>query len=489
MRKSAILSLATLLGFNLNVQAVNLRGKVLNKQGRALANAVVTLTPQGLADTTGSDGNYAIVSTTSIASTAFSGRHGVSFKGGVLQIILDNPMALSIEVFDTRGTRLRTERIHVAPAGVHRWDIENSVRGIPVFWINATFGEKTVTFRHARVPDGKGGEKSNFERVAPASGGLLKAAADPDSLKVTAPGHVTKTVALTSLDAVLDVTLDSSGNGLKNPPGPSAGCGKTPTLANGSRTIQAAGQNRSYTLRIPANYDRNHPYPLVFAFHWNGGTMGDVDGGGTSGYTWSYYGIREKADLSTGSKMIFIAPQGIGNGWPNTDGRDLAMVDEILKLAKGDLCVDTTRVFSMGFSYGGGMTYAIACARAKVFRAAAVYAGAQLSGCTDGTQPIAYIGFHGLRDQTCRIDGGRTLRDKFVKNNSCPAQTVPEPAANSLKHVCTSYSGCNSAYPVRWCAFDGAGHSPAPIDGSTSDSGGGDRTWTKDEAWSFFTQF
>ena len=401
-------------------------------------------------------------------------------------------MSLKVDVFDTRGARLRTERMQRAPAGVYRWDIEKSLPGNQVFWIKASFGEETITFRHARLLDGNGGENSDFERVAPIGAGLLKAAADPDSLKVTAPGYAAKSIALTTLDAAVDIALDSlppDGNGLKNPPAPSSGCGKTPTLASGSRTIQSGSQNRSYMLRIPANYDKSHPYPLVFGFHWNGGTMGDVDGGGTSGYTWSYYGIREKADKSTDAKMIFIAPQGIGNGWGNSGGQDLALVDEILKLAKGDLCVDTTRVFSMGFSYGGGMTYAIACARAKTFRAAAVYAGAELSGCTDGTQPIAYIGFHGLRDQTCKIGGGRTLRDRFVKNNSCPTQTIPEPAANSLKHVCTSYSGCKSAYPVRWCAFDGAGHSPAPVDGSTSDSGGGDRTWTKDEAWSFFTQF
>jgi poly(3-hydroxybutyrate) depolymerase len=348
-----------------------------------------------------------------------------------------------------------------------------------------------MTFRHAPSLAGDGGGNSAFENPAPAAGRLAKAAAAPDSLKVRAAGFVTKSVAVASLDATVDIVLDSvpTGPGLKNPPGPSAGCGKTPTLASGSRTITVGGQSRGYMIRIPANYDRSHPYPLVFAFHWNGGSMNDVDGGGTSGYTWSYYGIREKADKSADAKMIFIAPNGISAGWQNTGNRDLNLVDELLKLAKGDLCVDTTRVFSMGFSYGGGMTYAIACARAKVFRAAAVYAGAELSGCSDGTQPIAYIGFHGLRDMTCRIAGGRTLRDRFVKNNGCPSQTAPEPAENSLKHVCTSYTGCNSAYPVRWCAFDGAGHSPAPVDGSTSDSGGGDKTWTKDEAWAFFTQF
>jgi len=267
----------------------------------------------------------------------------------------------------------------------------------------------------------------------------------------------------------------------------SAGCGKTPTLANGARTISSSGKTRNYMIRIPPNYDNSHPYPLVFAFHWNGGNMNDVDGGGTSGYTWSYYGLREQADNSTNSKMIFVAPDGNG-GWPNSGGQDLTFVDDLLKLIEGDLCVDTTRIFSMGFSYGGGMSYAIACARAKVFRAVAIYSGAQLSGCTGGADPIAYIGFHSVSDGTCNYSGGESLRNKFVANNGCTAQTPPRPGSGNV-HVCTSYDGCRSGYPVRWCAFDGGGHTPAPVDGSTSSSGGGDRSWTKAEAWKFFTQF
>jgi poly(3-hydroxybutyrate) depolymerase len=277
----------------------------------------------------------------------------------------------------------------------------------------------------------------------------------------------------------------TTGTGGSGAATPSAGCGKTPTLTSGSHTITSSGSSRSYMMRIPPNYDNSHPYPLVFAFHWNGGTMNDIDGGGSSGYTWSYYGLREQADNSTNSKMIFVAPQGNGNGWANSGGQDLTLVDDLVKLLEGDLCVDTTRIFSMGFSYGGGMTYAIACARAKVFRAAAVYSGAQLSGCTGGTDPIAYIGIHGVSDGTCNISGGRSLRDKFVSNNGCTAQSPPEPSAGSGKHICTSYAGCSTGHPVRWCAFDG-GHTPGNVDGGGDD---GAKTWTKAEAWQFFTQF
>jgi len=224
---------------------------------------------------------------------------------------------------------------------------------------------------------------------------------------------------------------------------------------------------------------------LIFGFHWNGGTAEDVDGGGTSGYTWSYYGLREQA----GSSTIFVAPQGNNNGWANPGNADLKFVDDMVALIEGDLCVDTTRIFSMGFSYGGGMSYAIACARAKVFRAVAVYSGAQLSGCEGGNDPIAYIGFHSISDGTCGIGGGRALRDRFVQNNGCTAQNPPEPSQGSLTHVVTSYSGCRPGYPVTWAAFNGGGHTPAPVDGFNDASGGGDKTWTKAEAWKFFTQF
>jgi poly(3-hydroxybutyrate) depolymerase len=264
-----------------------------------------------------------------------------------------------------------------------------------------------------------------------------------------------------------------------------AGCAKAPALASGTHSIQSSGQNRSYILRVPANYDSNHAYRLIFGFHWVGGTANDVDSGGTDGYNWSYYGLRRLADNANNS-TIFVAPQGISNGWANSGGQDVTFVDNMLSQLESGLCVDTTQIFSAGFSYGGAMTYALACARPTVFRAVAVYSGANLSGCSGGTQPVAYIGTHGIRDSTLPIASGRALRDTFVRNNGCTKQSPPEPAYGSLTHIVTTYSGCSAGHPVVWAAFDGAGHDPGPIDGCTCD---GWKTWTKDLVWSFFTQF
>jgi poly(3-hydroxybutyrate) depolymerase len=263
-----------------------------------------------------------------------------------------------------------------------------------------------------------------------------------------------------------------------------AGCGQAPTLTSGTQTIQSGGANRTFILRIPDNYDPNHPYRLIFGFHWNGGTANDVDSGGASGYSWSYYGLRALSDNSS----IFVAPQGQGNGWANPGDRDLTFVDDMIKLIESGLCVDNSQLFASGFSYGGGMSYALACARASVFRAVAVYSGAQLSGCTGGTQPIAYIGLHGLRDSVLNISAGRSLRDRFVRNNGCTSQNPPEPPQGSLTHTVTHYQGCRSGYPVAWAAFD-AGHTPGPWDGSAGDLNDGGKSWTRPVVWDFFTQF
>jgi hypothetical protein len=132
------------------------------------------------------------------------------------------------------------------------------------------------------------------------------------------------------------------------------------------------------------------------------------------------------------------------------------------------------------------MSYAIACARATVFRAVAVYSGANLSGCSGGTQPIGYFGIHGIHDSVLNISNGRSLRDTFVRNNGCTAQNPPEPAQGSLTHIITTYSGCRAGYPVQWAAFDGD-HTPDPVDGSTVSSGA--RTWTSAAVFQFFAQF
>ncbi|KAL5364388.1 Alpha/Beta hydrolase protein [Aspergillus floccosus] len=251
----------------------------------------------------------------------------------------------------------------------------------------------------------------------------------------------------------------------------SQGCGKSPTLSSGTYTLTVNGAQRQYILTLPQGYDRSRPYKLVFGYHWLGGTMQDVASG-------SYYGVQPLA----GNSVIFVAPQGKNNGWANNGGEDITFTDQILATLQKDLCIDKTQIYSMGWSYGGSMSYALACARPDVFRGVAVMSGANLSGCSPGTQPVAYYAQHGISDSVLPINLGRQIRDTFVKDNHCATQNPPEPAAGSGTHIKTVYSGCSSGHPVWWIAFDGP-HEPLATDRGASSS------WTPGQIWNFISQF
>jgi len=264
--------------------------------------------------------------------------------------------------------------------------------------------------------------------------------------------------------------------------GLSSGCGSAPTITSGVKSLTVNGKQRRFTIRVPRNYQSSKGYKVIFGLHWVGGTMGQVAGGGTAGEPWAYFGMQKMANETA----ILVAPQGLGNGWANSGGEDIQFIDAINKYIDADLCVNQAQRFSMGFSYGAAMTYAIACARAKDFRAVTVIAGGQLSGCSGGNDPIAYFGIHGIGDGTLNIAGGRAMRDRFIKNNGCASMAgASEPRSGSRTHIMTTATGCKSGYPVRWAAHDGghiqsAADAPAPAED-------GVRTWVPAAVWAFYT--
>jgi poly(3-hydroxybutyrate) depolymerase len=259
----------------------------------------------------------------------------------------------------------------------------------------------------------------------------------------------------------------------------SPGCGSAPTLTSGTHTIQSGGTTRSFILKVPDGYDNTYAHRLIFGLHWWGGTANDVASGGSDGAVYAHYGLEAQAN----GTAIFVAPQGIDNAWPDTGGGDVAFIEDMIALIEGDLCVDRSQRFSLGFSYGGAMSYALACARPDMFRAvAAIAVPGPVSGCSGGGQPVAYMGIQGVTDS---MPQARSMRDRFVGNNGCASQSPPEPASGSGTHITTAYSGCQEGYPVVWAAFDG-GHQQGPVDGCTGCESGAD-SWVKHEVWDFFT--
>lgn len=272
----------------------------------------------------------------------------------------------------------------------------------------------------------------------------------------------------------------------------SAGCGKTSAITFGAVpnqdpnaepgsghtlghgvggyvTIQSSGKARNFTMRLSDNYDPNQPAWLIFTFHTGGGNVYGIDNGGNNGSVMAYFGLQRLSD----KPAIFVAPEGLKGGWGNSNGEDLKFVDEIVSLIEANYCVDRSRIFAQGVAWGGGMTYAIACARAKVFRGVVIYEGAVFSGCDNGNDPIAYWQMAGLTDNTCTIDTASAMRDQFAKNNGCtipvtepPQPPQPPPYLNPGGHICTDYTGCSNGHPLRWCVHQ-SGLGNAVVDGTS----------------------
>ncbi|HKO53108.1 MAG TPA: prolyl oligopeptidase family serine peptidase [Polyangiaceae bacterium] len=244
----------------------------------------------------------------------------------------------------------------------------------------------------------------------------------------------------------------------------SAGCGVTDPLASGTATIDVSGTLREYILKVPDGYDANTPYKLIFGWHWRGGKASDVSGGQIGGGP--YYGLEK---LAKGT-AIFVSPNGIDNGWANTGGRDITFLKALLALINSKLCIDQSRIFSTGFSYGGMMSNTIGCEMADVFRAIAPMSGALYSGCTkSNTQPIAVWMSHGTGDDVVPLADGKAALDVFLKKNGCGTQTTavtPTP--------CVAYQGCSAGHPVNYCEFDGKHSAPS---------------FASSAVWQFFSQF
>ena len=247
---------------------------------------------------------------------------------------------------------------------------------------------------------------------------------------------------------------------------PSAGCGM-PAPTAGKTMIDVNGTPREYIVALPQGYDPMKPYRLIFAWHGLGGTADQI--------ARNWYGLASRAMNSA----IFVAGQGLntsnqvgsGPGWDNMGGRDVAFVKALYAKLKDTLCVDESRVFSTGMSYGGIMSNTLGCQMGDVFRAIAPMAGSGpgFGGRATCVGEVAVWMSHGDNDTVVSTASGQASRDFWVKANKCQMETMPvEPSP------CVTYQGCAPDLPVTFCLFPGGHTVPA---------------FAAAAIWSFFSKF
>lgn len=161
--------------------------------------------------------------------------------------------------------------------------------------------------------------------------------------------------------------------------------------------------------------------------------------------------------------FILVLPDGWGsesgsqNSWnagrccaPATNNSidDLTFVRTIVDSISKRYAIDSTRVWSVGFSNGGMMAYRLACEMSETFTAIGVGGGALVVDTCSPPLSVSVIHIHGNLDDSIPLDGGGQFKVPPVINsfklvnsaNTCfsmPYEVISTPVSETTGAVCS----------------------------------------------------
>jgi polyhydroxybutyrate depolymerase len=274
----------------------------------------------------------------------------------------------------------------------------------------------------------------------------------------------------------------------------------TVSVAQTNGSIQHNGITRNYIVYVPAAYQPGDSWSLVFVLHGFTQTASAIMG--VSGFN---------AIADTG-EFIVAYPNGVGNAWNTNSGMtggstadDIGFISALTDTLHALYNIDTTRVFSCGFSAGGYMSHRLACESPRCYAAVASVAGTMsvnaFNACTP-SRDISVMQIHGTSDAIVSYNGsaqgGKSVADViglWVGNNSCTTtpqvQLLPDVNTQDNSTVEKSvYAPCSTGTEVNLFKVIGGGHQWP----GTSSLFGGLGAINRDisasaEIWNFFSRF
>jgi polyhydroxybutyrate depolymerase len=266
--------------------------------------------------------------------------------------------------------------------------------------------------------------------------------------------------------------LGGSGAGGATGAGGSVAC-PAPALKPGDTTkkIVVGSLNREYILHVPSSYTGSAAVPLVVDFH-------PIGGSDTAWRSQSPY-----PSVLDAEGIISVFPNGqpspnLGNAW-NVEGccttaDDVAFARALVTEVEKVACIDTKRVYAVGFSMGGGMSNYAACHAADLFAAvgpAAFDLTMQNVGNCKPSRPLTVIEWRGKMDGTVPYAGGHSALvtgmaidflgavatfQKWASLDGCTGDPSAADANN-----CQTYAHCMAGVQVTLCTDNNGGHEAA----------------------------
>lgn len=245
-------------------------------------------------------------------------------------------------------------------------------------------------------------------------------------------------------------------------------------------TISSGGRERIFTLYTPrtaTSYSAlgppSSPAPLVM--HWHGCNAHHP----LMDYHTEITRVIDQAQDRTSQLQPWYAIVPLGTqeiagdrwGWNTIDGGihcgayeadDGAFAEDLLDFVAAELCVDTSRVYTAGFSTGAFLSYGIGCTMSARVAGVAANSGSVrrdfLAKCKSG-EPVPVQSFHSLADPTVPYHGTLIwasqdeVDDMWRTRNGCNggAEEGPVIVVNSSTTTCRRWM-CPGA-PVETCTI------------------------------------
>jgi glucuronoarabinoxylan endo-1,4-beta-xylanase len=212
MSRHIVFCLLFLIGITVPVQTVTARvsGTVMNQAGKGIDSAIVTLVQHGIKDTTDTTGFYSLdPSKVSICRSLKPHSTTMTLHGGFINFSLLNPSPVTVEIFDLKGALLKKELLQNVSTGFYCFNIAENARTTKLLVVRASIGRDVLIFRFFPLNNVDDVVNSSVEGSIPFGGKLAKIKAIHETIKVIAKNYITKVIAISSYDTLVNITLDT----------------------------------------------------------------------------------------------------------------------------------------------------------------------------------------------------------------------------------------------------------------------------------------